>query len=314
MILYSSKFNGLSKLNHTFRGNFAFTLIELLVVIAIIGILSALIIVGMNSTTQKATIAKAQVFSNSLRNSLMNDLISEWKFDGNANDSWSGGNNGTWYGAGGGTNLVANYRPTAECVSGQCLSFDGTDDYVNCGLGTNLSITGALTISAWIKTSSLATQRVVSKLHNTGGWNGYSLYITSGGVTLQVFNGGSGNSTGVSYSFPLNTFFNVTYIYDGTNKKLYINGVYIGQAAAGVTSIGITDTAFYIGRLLYYDPPTEHFSGSMDDIRIFDAAMPTSQIQQNYFAGINKLLAKKQITQSDYQQRLVELSNNYAKK
>jgi prepilin-type N-terminal cleavage/methylation domain-containing protein len=60
----------------------AFTLIELLVVIAIIGILSALIIVGMSSTTQKATIAKAQVFSNSLRNSLMNNLISEWKFNG----------------------------------------------------------------------------------------------------------------------------------------------------------------------------------------------------------------------------------------
>ncbi|MFA5013035.1 MAG: type II secretion system protein, partial [Candidatus Paceibacterota bacterium] len=33
--------------------NKAFTLIELLVVIAIIGILSALIVVGMNSTTQK---------------------------------------------------------------------------------------------------------------------------------------------------------------------------------------------------------------------------------------------------------------------
>ncbi|MFA5013447.1 MAG: type II secretion system protein, partial [Candidatus Paceibacterota bacterium] len=80
----------------------AFTLIELLVVIAIIGILSALIIVGMNSTTQKATIAKAQVFSNSLRNSLMGNLISEWKFDqvnvpaaNQTPDSWSGGNTGT---------------------------------------------------------------------------------------------------------------------------------------------------------------------------------------------------------------------------
>ena len=45
----------------------AFTLIELLVVIAIIGILSGLIVVSMSGVTQKATIAKAQVFSNSLR-------------------------------------------------------------------------------------------------------------------------------------------------------------------------------------------------------------------------------------------------------
>jgi prepilin-type N-terminal cleavage/methylation domain-containing protein len=96
----------------------AFTLIELLVVIAIIGILSGLIVVSMSGVTQKATIAKAQVFSNSLRNSLMLNLISEWKLDGNANDSWSGGNNGTWYGSEEGTNTSANYRPSDECVSG----------------------------------------------------------------------------------------------------------------------------------------------------------------------------------------------------
>jgi len=59
----------------------AFTLIELLVVIAIIGILSGLIIVSMNGITNSATVAKAQVFSNSLRNALMMNLVSEWKFD-----------------------------------------------------------------------------------------------------------------------------------------------------------------------------------------------------------------------------------------
>jgi prepilin-type N-terminal cleavage/methylation domain-containing protein len=56
----------------------AFTLIELLVVIAIIGILSGLIVVSMSGVTQKANIAKAQVFSNSLRNSLMLIIVGEW--------------------------------------------------------------------------------------------------------------------------------------------------------------------------------------------------------------------------------------------
>ncbi|MFA5013700.1 MAG: type II secretion system protein, partial [Candidatus Paceibacterota bacterium] len=64
----------------TVRGK-AFTLIELLVVIAIIGILSALIIVGMNSTTQKATIAKAQAFSHSVDSALMSSKVSEWNFN-----------------------------------------------------------------------------------------------------------------------------------------------------------------------------------------------------------------------------------------
>ena len=59
----------------------AFTLIELLVVIAIIGILSGLIVVAMGGVTQKATIAKSQIFSNSLRNSLMLDILAQYTFD-----------------------------------------------------------------------------------------------------------------------------------------------------------------------------------------------------------------------------------------
>ena len=59
----------------------AFTLIELLVVIAIIGILSGLIIVSVSGAAQKATIAKAQIFSNSLRNSLMMNMVAEFKLE-----------------------------------------------------------------------------------------------------------------------------------------------------------------------------------------------------------------------------------------
>ena len=59
----------------------AFTLIELLVVIAIIGILSGLIVVSMSGVTEKANIAKSQVFSNSLRNSLMINTVSQYNFN-----------------------------------------------------------------------------------------------------------------------------------------------------------------------------------------------------------------------------------------
>ena len=68
---------------------YAFTLIELLVVIAIIGILSGLIITTMSGATESARIAKLKVYSNSVRNTLGANLVSEWKFDNsNANDSW----------------------------------------------------------------------------------------------------------------------------------------------------------------------------------------------------------------------------------
>ena len=76
----------------------SFTLIEILVVIVIIGILSAFIIVSMVGVSDKARIAKSQAFANSLRNSLLINLVSEWKLnDGSgttASDSWSA-NTGT---------------------------------------------------------------------------------------------------------------------------------------------------------------------------------------------------------------------------
>jgi len=45
----------------------------------------------------------------------------------------------------------------------------------------------------------------------------------------------------------------------------------------------------------------------MDDVRIYNAAVPASQIQQNYYAGLNWLLVKNQISGKDYGQRLAFL-------
>jgi hypothetical protein len=76
--------------------------------------------------------------------------------------------------------------------------------------------------------------------------------------------------------------------------------------------IQISNKSISIGRLAV-DSASYEFIGLIDDVRIFNAAIPISQIQQNYFVGLNKLFANNKINQTDYQQRLAELSNNYAK-
>ncbi|MFA5013810.1 MAG: type II secretion system protein, partial [Candidatus Paceibacterota bacterium] len=157
-------------MNKSTKKQFAFTLIELLVVIAIIGILSALIVVGMNSTTQKATIAKAQVFANSLRNSLMSDLISEWKLDAKSvsgppyttTDTW-GTNTGTLMDVDNACSFSGTLKCpqlATNCPSGNCFSFDGIDDYVDLGAGANTDLRNtSFTFSAFIKTSTANSGR-----------------------------------------------------------------------------------------------------------------------------------------------------------
>ncbi|MDD4662200.1 MAG: prepilin-type N-terminal cleavage/methylation domain-containing protein, partial [Candidatus Pacebacteria bacterium] len=81
--------------------NKSFTLIELLVVIVIIGILAGVIIVSTSSSINKANLAKAQSFSNTVQNELLLNLVSEWSFDNSSNigeDTW-GNNDGTVYGS-----------------------------------------------------------------------------------------------------------------------------------------------------------------------------------------------------------------------
>ncbi|MFA5013808.1 MAG: LamG-like jellyroll fold domain-containing protein [Candidatus Paceibacterota bacterium] len=312
----------------TLNKNFAFTLIELLVVIAIIGILSALIIVGMNSTTQKATIAKSQVFANSLRNSLMSNLVSEWKFDNVSGtvgqplvadapipDTW-GTNNG-----------AAKSGPTlkngTDCINGQCLSFDGTDDYVQIDGSnvstSNLAITGAITLSVWVKFNDAGTHAAITgrgRAFAGNGDNGYfitryggdnKIYFDTYSATTRDQFWSSSAITATGWHFVVATW-NGTINTNG--KKIYIDGVLDNQGTSVISIIGQPNYYFRTGKESngYYP-----LNGLIDDVRIYNAAMPTSQIQQNYFTGLNKLFAKNIITQQDYNNRFTELSTNYAK-
>ncbi|MFA5013514.1 MAG: prepilin-type N-terminal cleavage/methylation domain-containing protein [Candidatus Paceibacterota bacterium] len=284
----------------------AFTLIELLVVIAIIGILSALIVVGMSSTVQKATIAKAQVFSNSLRNSLMNDLISEWKLDNGsgttATDSWSGGNTGTLTSfadttAGYGDTHTSGWMSSSNCISGTCLKLDGSDDYL---LFSSSISTNSRTQAGWFYFSQMATAKG-NKIYNFNNLYQHNSnnYLYLGG-TSDFFS--AGIATVGWYHLAL-VFSDKT---NNTDAVLYVNGVAKNlNQQVGVHTVNDFSS---IGL-----PSSLTFFGIVDDVRTFNAAMPTSQVQQNYFTGLNRLLVNNQINDQEYKKRIAELTSNYAK-
>jgi type II secretory pathway pseudopilin PulG len=284
-------------------------LIELLVVIAIIGILSGLIVVSMGGVIQKANIAKAQVFSNSLRNSLMANIVSEWKFDDGSSsqtvtkDSWSGGNNGTLNGFEFNT-TTSGWRINSQCVSGNCLQFDGSNDYVTFGTIDSNSVLNPLvkdwTYSLWIKRGNVTDYHIVLA---TGPFSGTTdrmgIYSSGSGVFIDNADGTNRDTLGFTgFTNSIWQYLVMTVDRDGLTKA-YIDGVSVNSKT---TTISLDITPNYellIARTISVGSYS-YMNGFVDDVRIYNAVILTSQIKEQYYAGLNKLLSNGGITNEEY--------------
>lgn len=284
----------------------AFTLVELLVVIAIVGILSGLIIVGMSSSVYNASLAKAQVFSASLRDSLLMNIVAEWKLDqvnspasGQTPDNWSGGYYGTLEGSGGTNNLP---QLVTNCIYGSCLSFDGTDDRVRVLNNANFNMTTSITIEAWIKPSRLDVyyQGIVVKGPASYGYH-FMLYQDD----LQPFAriGGTWTSMNSLSGISLNKWNYIAWTYDGATSKAYVNTTINSTSKTGAISYE-SDDDLYIGFSKY---GVLYYQGLIDNVRIYNSAVPTSEIREHYYADINRLFARGELSRIEYVNRIEEI-------
>ena len=287
--------------------NRSFTLIELLVVIVIIGILAGVIMISTSSSINKANIAKVKIFEESIANDLAANMVSRWKLDEVSGittpDIW-GANTGTLVGVDG----LPQLRPSSECISGGCFKFDGTDDYINCGSNESLDITNKVTVSAWVKYTAYGnTHDSWIALKKASSWdeNGYGLFFGYGNDLY--FNMGSSSPVSyiryyVSDSTTRGWMF-IVGAYDGSEARLYFNGIEVGHQTPAHTLISNTQPLLIGGKNAIYP-----FNGEIDDVRIYDAALSHSQIKQNYIAGLNSLLSKGSISKLKYNKNLEALS------
>ena len=288
----------------------AFTLIELLVVIAIVGILAGLAVVSMSGATEAARIAKLKVYSNSIRSSLMGDRVSEWKFDegtGTTTADTVGTNNGTLLPA-----LGPVWKSGADCVSGKCLSFDGTDDYVSIG---NFQKPSSFTIEAWVSFVSYSQKNypgIVWAGDSSTAW-GISANFANGKMYARVSDGSTMQGWVLddlnSSNYPAG-WHHLVFTGDGSMLKYYKDGKLINSVTQTVSNSGTSSLS--VGRWGSYSAAESYFNGFIDEVRVYSQSLADSGIRNEYLAGLDRLLAGGKITREDYQQRLSDLNSTYA--
>jgi hypothetical protein len=177
---------------------------------------------------------------------------------------------------------------------GNALQFNGSSNYVDCGNGTSLDITGAITIEAWVKKSlSVTADDIVGH-----GANGYLFYIT--GDNILKFGKQNVNGIGTKIIADVN-WHHVSVSYNGSNASFYIDGQF--QESPIYSSTFTNTTNLFIGADSY-GGGTEYFNGLIDEVRVYGATLTSAQIQSQYYAGLDRLLVKGLMGEEEYKQRL----------
>ncbi len=178
-----------------------------------------------------------------------------------------------------GTNNGATLTPDRYAIANQALSFNGTNNYVDCGDVLNPGM-GDFSIAFWMKTTD-ATGTVISK---DGGGANYRFVLSEGwnGNCLFWFQDAARSGSAYVYAGYVPTDGNWHHIVAVLNRsqhtiKSYCDGVFWNTRPldAGFLDGTITNSSsLYIG--------TATFNGLLDDVRIYSRTLTQADITELY--------------------------------
>ena len=167
-----------------------------------------------------------------------------------------------------------------------CLQLDGSN-HAEVADNSTLSITGPITLAAWVRASDTGARGIVSKYRSESpniDQRSYNLQLSSRKPQLVIssdgkFSGGSAVSVTSAWDLPLDQWVHLAASYTpGDSMKLYINGTLDTQRTTGVpTQIADTAAPLWIGQQ-FSNADGNRWKGCLDDVRIYNRALDDSEI------------------------------------
>jgi hypothetical protein len=221
--------------------------------------------------------------------SLTEGLVGWWKFDeteGNiASDSSGNGNDG---------NLTITNGPwwTSDGKLGGALNFNGIDNYVLIPGTSDFDISHP-SISAWVYSDNFYQNGFIFEKTSNGNLNSqYSLFIQNGFLKFRAKPLDIGYSDLYVSSSNLRFWSFISAVYDGQNRKIYVNGDLLHKSPWSETITTNPSGISLIGAFAQNSVGQNYFfNGLIDDVRIYDRALSAFEVKALYELGEQPLQA-----------------------
>ncbi|MFY0688372.1 MAG: BspA family leucine-rich repeat surface protein, partial [Cyclobacteriaceae bacterium] len=179
------------------------------------------------------------------------------------------------------SNTLLNFEMLAYPDSvppGGALSFDGIDEYVSITDNSSIDLLERFTLEGWVQLTDTVNDQ--SLIHKT---NQYTLSYGFAGsgpsnskFNLNIMIGSTWYSiSSITEPIP-GKWYHVAGSYDGTDLRIYINGV--SESGTVAVSSPIDNTSNVLGFASASNGTTQRLSGQLDEIRIWNMALNTDTL------------------------------------
>ena len=183
-----------------------------------------------------------------------------------------------------GNNGTLTNGPTFSSDNRGSIVFDGSNDYVEIANSTGSEYNFSnMSVGCWFKSSSTQeTTPLASKISNIfGGLNGWLLIVQSNVVAFRPSY--AGDTAMASQDVRDGNWHYVIGTADGTNAKIYVDGVLKDTASNGNTSN--STFAAYIGAFGVVGGISNYAEANIASAHIYNKALDDLEVLQNYLAA-----------------------------